>query len=445
VQKQLLSTIKSRYEKDVSSLNGDNKKYISQIFKDRFEYIRERLESNEIITDPQVHNYLQQIVKEILQKNAALAETNALRIYFSRAWWANASSLGEGTILFNIGLFHRLQNEAQVAFVLCHELAHYYLDHGNKNILQYVQTVYSDDFQKQLKSISKTEYNRNAEIEKLALNLGFRNRRHSRADEKSADSMAIVLMQNTGYDLGEALSCLNILDASEKEKYYTPLMLEDVFNSTAYPFKKRWLESNSLSFGETEEEKEKRKVLADSLKTHPDCAVRIERIKNMLKENKQGKKFIVDEKKFGSLQYLFDYEILDYLYSSDRVSKCLYTALQMLQLETNNAYVIGMIGKCWNKIYAAQKNHELGKIVDLPGPDVDEEYNKLLRMIQNLRLTEIASVNYHFLEARAEKCKQSEEFVAALIKSKELNDKPEEKQQWINYYHSQFPKRKFSF
>jgi predicted SprT family Zn-dependent metalloprotease len=90
--------------------------------------------------------------------------------------------MGEGTIFFNIGLFHRLQNESQAAFILCHELAHYYLNHSNDNIHQYVNTIYSDDFQQKLKSIQKLSYEKNKQLDALAKNLLFRNRRHGRDD-----------------------------------------------------------------------------------------------------------------------------------------------------------------------------------------------------------------------------------------------------------------------
>ena len=106
---------------------------------------------------------------------------------------------------------------------------------------------------------------------------------------------------------------------------------------------------------------------------------------------------------------------------------------------------MGMVGKCLNRIYSAQLTHELGKISELPNPEFDQEYNNLLRMIQNLRLTEIASIAYYYLKANQESGKGSEEFVAALIVSKDNAGKPEEKSEWIEYYHSHFKYRKYNY
>jgi len=210
-EKKFQTTLKTRYQEDVTGLRSPHKKYIADIYKERYEYIKERLDNSEIITDTSVQSYLSSLIQVIVQNNPVITQPEKLRIYFSNTWWANAASFGEGTILFNIGLFHRLENEAQVAFVLCHELAHYYLNHSNTSIHQYVNTLYSDEMQLELKKIDKAEYNRNHQLDKLALHLGFKNRRHNREHERSADSMALELMKNTPFDIKEAISCLSIL------------------------------------------------------------------------------------------------------------------------------------------------------------------------------------------------------------------------------------------
>jgi len=443
-EKKLQTDLKIRYQQDVAGLTGSHKKYIADIYKERYEYISERLENNEIITDTTVQNYLSSFIQVIIQNNPTITQPGKLRIYFSKAWWANAASFGEGTILFNIGLFHRLENEAQVAFVLCHELAHYYLNHSNNSIHQYVNTLYSDEMQQQLKKIDKAEYNRNHQLDKLALHLGFKNRRHNREHERSADSMALELMKNTPFDIKEAISCLSILDVADNEKYYTSLQLDQLWNFTSFPFKRRWLEANTLKFVSSQEEKAKNKVLEDSLKTHPDCQVRIASLEKMMTDlsQKGAKAFLVDEQKFHSLKRSFDFQVLESSFAANKVSTCLYTALQMHKADPSNSYVNGMIGKCLARIYTAQKQHELGKIIELPNAAFDEEYNKLLHLLQNIRLSDLAAINYYFMEAHTLSGKQSETFLKALIKSKENFEKPEEAAYWLQYYNNQFSHKK---
>jgi hypothetical protein len=417
-EKVLQEALTAQYHNDISNLNGTNKKYIAEIYKERYELIKEKFADNEIISDPKASAYCQSLAQQILKANPSLP-SNSLRIVFSKAWWPNASSMGEGTILFNIGLFIRLHNESQAAFVLCHELAHYYLNHGNHAIERYVNTVYSDGFQKQLRSIQKSDYRQNQQVESLAKGITFKSRRHSREFEHAADSMAIELMKNTNYDLNEALSCLALLDSVDKDKYNYPLQLARRFDFAAYPFKKSWLKSEALLFAITKAEKPTAED--DSLKTHPDCKIRIQNLTAAVNAlNKAGnKKFIQGEEQFHHLQEQFDFEILNYCFETNKVSKCLYYALEMTEAIPDNIYLHTIIGKCLNELYSRQKKHELGKIVDLPGPDHKEEYNNLLHLIQNLRLQEIAALSYYYLQQYSPAYANDPGFAAVLRTSKE--------------------------
>jgi hypothetical protein len=97
------STIKKRYEEDVSFLSGNNKKYIADIYEERYELIKERFTSNEILTATEPQQYLSALADEILKNNPEY-NSKGLNILFSKSFYANATSMGEGSIFFNIGL-----------------------------------------------------------------------------------------------------------------------------------------------------------------------------------------------------------------------------------------------------------------------------------------------------------------------------------------------------
>lgn len=418
LEKSLLDGVSQRYQKDVAGLSGEHKKYLADIYKERYELIRERFTEGEVLSDKGAQDYLQALVNEVLRGNPSL-KADGLRIAFSRSFYANAASMGEGTILFNIGLFHRLDNEAQAAFVLCHELAHYFLDHSNRNIHQYVSTIYSADFQKKLKDIKRSDYGQNSQLESLGKNLLFRNRRHSRQFEQAADSMALELLKNTHFDVRESLSCLALLDSADKDKYKAPLQLEQQFNFPAFAFKKSWLENDDLVFGSRKEEK----ITAeeDSLKTHPDCRKRIEALKSRVAAYAHAgmQPFVVDEARFKQLKGGFDFEIVEYCFQTKRVTRSLYYALEGLKVYPADPYLATMVGKCLNELYAYQKRHELGKVADLPNPQFSEEYNSLLHLVQNLRLQELAALSYHFLKEKEATLGNHPEFQKTFTISKE--------------------------
>ena len=416
--RKMVEEATARFNKDVSTLKGEHKKYLSEIYKERFENIKGILEGKEIITDQQACSYLGSLADALIKANPVLKASD-LRIVFSNDITPNASSQGEGTILFHIGLFNRLQNESEAAFVLCHELAHYYLDHSNKSIEGYVNTVYSDEFQQKLKNIKKTEYGKNKQLIDLGKSLTFRTRKHSREYEQAADSLALEFMKHTGYHLEGATTVLNFLDTVENNKYYCKLDLAKHFHSDQFPFRKSWLEAdNVLAFTSSEETD---KSIADSLKTHPDCAIRIEKMRGMISQyNKpSNKKFLVSETEFRALQKKFDFNLVEYCFEMDAVSLCLYYTLQMLQTYPENAYLHTMVGRCLNEIYTRQKNHRLNQVTELPGSEHDENYNQLLQMIQNTRLKEIASLSYHYLLQHKAIAEKHKGFSAVMLKSME--------------------------
>ena len=411
LEKQLLGAIKTRYDSDVQQLEGAHKKTIAEIYKYRYENILNYFTEDAIIMDKKASAYLQEIAGQVIRANPSL-NLRDVRVLFCRAWWPNAFSMGEGTVFFNIGLFNRLDNESEAAFTICHELAHYYLNHSNKKIRKHVELLTSDELQKQLKAIQKSEYRRNEQLTNLAIDLSFSSKRHSREFEEEADSMALVLMKNTGYNLNGAISCMGKLDSIDQHKFNKPLKLETVFNFAGFPFKTRWIEAETLMF--VSEETEKDKALEDSLKTHPDCSKRIEKLTPAVTAlNKTGNRdFIVNETLFHELKSLFDYEGLVFAFEKEVISACLYNALKMLQYYPDDVYLHTLIGKCLNEIYAAQKAHTLGRIVALPSPYYREEFNKLLHLIQNVRLYEIASISYYFLHQNKGRFEGNKSFAA---------------------------------
>ena len=394
-EKTLLAAVETRYRSDLARLSGPNKKYTAAIYQQRVESIRSLFAGNQVVTDGPSTEYLNRLLQEILRANPSIP-AGELRVLFSNAWWPNAASMGEGTIFFNAGLFHRLRNESQAAFVLGHELAHYLLNHGNNTIDRYVGLMYSDSMQQKIKSIQKTGYRQNAQLEALARNFAFGSHRHGRAFEYEADSMALTLLKNTSFDPAEALTCLALLDSVDRDKYEYPLDLARRFHFDVQPFHQEWVRADVLAFtnaadDQTEAEK-------DSLKTHPDCIQRIARLRDAVAGLAgKGKKNPVDPAFFDALRARFDYGIIQAAFDNKQVSRSLYLALRMLGEKPDELWLRVMISRCFNEIHQRQKEHVLGRYVDLPGPEYDEDYNELLHLIQNTRLRELAVISYQQL------------------------------------------------
>jgi len=72
--------------------------------------------------DP-VTQYLNQLLEKILENKPELWKE--IRIFALKSEQVNAFSTPQGTIFVNLGLIANCSNEAELAFIICHELAHY--------------------------------------------------------------------------------------------------------------------------------------------------------------------------------------------------------------------------------------------------------------------------------------------------------------------------------
>ncbi|GAB4091286.1 M48 family metalloprotease [Flaviaesturariibacter terrae] len=397
----ILSSLDARYQRDLEALKGrDNRKDLSEIFKSRYETIRQAFVDNEALLNDTAQGYLESLLEPIRRQHPD-HDWNELRLVFSRSPEMNASSMGEGTLFFNIGLFRRLHNESEAAFVLCHELAHYFLGHGNNEIYRKVDHINSKEFKDKVKQIARQQYGQGQAIRELYTDFVFVNRRHGRQVEEAADSMAFELMRGTPYDLRGVLTGLALLDSSDQEKYKEPLALESRFSFANYPFRKSWLESDELIMTGTTTAKDS--ALRDSLKTHPDIDKRIARLQERVGKYNTGHNAAnpVNAALFTALQLRFDNEIIVYCYERENYTRALYYALLMARSFPNDAWLHTFCGRVLNDFYERQKAHQLGRVAERPNNNKHDDYNKLLVMVDNLRLGEIASIAYYYFEQQS--------------------------------------------
>jgi len=387
--------LERQYKQDVDHLPSLNNKDYADLYAERWKNIKEKFDHREIYTAPAAQEYLNAIVDEIVKANPLL-KGRSFHCYFSRSYTPNAAYIGEGIILFDMGLFCQLHNESEAAFILCHEMAHYLLRHQENSMAGYVTTINSPEVQSRLRKIKGSEYNRNAQLATLEKGLSFDSRRHSRDHEAQADSMGVELMRHTGFDMHGALTTLQLLDGIDQNDFDTEAALRQTFDAKDYPFQQKWLHREAGLFaGHVEAPTAE---MADSLKTHPSCPMRMKLLMPMVQSGPDGRGYVVDSAKFAALKETCRYEVIEYAYLSDEYTESLFRALQLLNERPGDEYLVGHIGRLLNGLYAAEKKHRLGKVAVLPSPDQPANYHLLLEFVQNLHVEELAGISYHFLK-----------------------------------------------
>lgn len=388
--------VKSKNE-SIAALGKDHKDDYREIYEDRFEIVSALFDEKKIMADHEAYDYLQMILSKILAGNKELRNI-PIRLVFSKDWWPNAYSVGEGTLVVNAGLLVQLGDEAELVSVICHELAHLYLDHGNKAIRKNIETFSSKEFKEQIRKLSKQEYGAGIELDKLLMNMAFGSRRHSRDNEAEADRQALAFLKNTVYDGHAILDCLGRLDTIDAQPLYDSLTLPSVFNFPDYIFRKKWIAKEAVIFGGMQEEDmySLSKVERDSLKTHPDCARRIELLKDEVSPLTRGKRFAEGETTFNRLKRRFLIDITDHLFEEKNYSRHLYYCLTLLDDSIYRPYAVYATARVLNRLFDCQKDHSFGKVTEKESRWNASDYNMLLRLLDRVRLQELSDLNYYF-------------------------------------------------
>jgi predicted Zn-dependent protease len=155
------------------------------------------------IIEPFVNQYLTAILDSVVRGNRIKGK---YEVVCTRYLVPNAFNLGDNRLYINIGLLEQLQNESQLAFLLCHELSHQLLLHVQDTYIANETRAKDKSIKKEIRDINKAKYNKLDKTFQFIKNTQYDYARHSRSQEKSADSMALVLMMKTNYDLRDLRS-----------------------------------------------------------------------------------------------------------------------------------------------------------------------------------------------------------------------------------------------
>lgn len=129
-------------------------------------HLDEILYSGYVIYGDEVSVYLQQLASKLLNDEPELLKE--LRFYTIKSNETNAFSTAPGIIFVTTGLISQLSSEAQLAFILAHEIAHYEKKHVHEEYVNY-KKISSIKRQEQILQLSQFSKDKELEADQLAL------------------------------------------------------------------------------------------------------------------------------------------------------------------------------------------------------------------------------------------------------------------------------------
>lgn len=265
------NVLSKRVDRDVSTKNMEL--YAEQIAYQKYQLFS----SGQVYFGwTELEEYLNKVLQKVLPDS--LKNDSLLHVYPARIADRNAFTFDDGTIFFNIGLLAELKDEAAVAIVLGHELAHY------------------------INSDSYTTFKSNLKVMgggKKRVGLLINSTHNNRMMELLADSISFELCLKAGYRLN---SGLNIFEQFSHENEWQKS-------------KYSWKSLQWLIF--VDEEMAKNGLTGDTLDyvflSHPDPQYRallLNRILASQKESSAGKSFLVNESSFIKLADAAKHEVV---------------------------------------------------------------------------------------------------------------------------------------
>lgn len=348
-----------------------------------------------IFLDNEIYrNTVQQLIKNVQENNPKQKQLKHTTILFSFGINPNAYAIGNDIIVLYIPLLQKLENEMQLAFIICHEIAHNLLQHSYNSIIEYATLKNSEQLIKQTRALEKTKYNKGQIASGLYKDIIYGKSKNNRKLEHQADSLGFILFKNSFPEYSyEAIKTLKILEQIDEER--DSLSINDykiLFDTEKSPFKESWL--TNKEFSEYNYDNETKFWTIDSLKTHPDCAVRIDYLNKHFKLNKeQG---FQTSKNYNELKNSAVYNTILGLYFIEEYGRSLYQSLLLYKENSDDEFLKHMIHSNLIKLQNAQNTYTLNKHLDTNNPKYSNSYNTFLYFFRQLRKSQLnAIINKH--------------------------------------------------
>ena len=270
------------------------------------------LHSGRVLFNDPVSKYLNEVLDEVLKDNFELRKQ--IRVYAVKSSIVNSFTTDDGIILVNIGLIAQLENEAQLAFVLCHEIAHYTEKHV---INAYVQR----EELKEGEAIKRTSFD-----SKL-----LEQSQYSKDLEQEADRLGLNRFLNTSYS---SKSLANVFEVMR----YAHLPFDDIpfdrgyFNSAFYKIHQSYYLNNVRSV-------EARSDL-DASSTHPSPTARKQvLLTELATEPDKGSDYIIGEPRFNEVRNICRFELTELFLNANSPVKSIYNSFLLQGEFPENSYL----------------------------------------------------------------------------------------------------------
>ena len=370
-----------------------------ELAKDYSEFadgLQKSLEEGSFLLGTPFSSYIEALVSRLQASNPNLPKE--LKILISKDPSLNAYCLIDGTFIINLGVFHWLDNEPQIASILSHEAAHNVLEHSLKRLVKDMEFRKSKEYKSQLAQIKASKYNKSQMAFQFLKGMMYQRGADNKKVEFEADSLGYVFFKKSGFPIGHYPKALELMVYYDtlKPKGLDPKIYSTWFDLPGQPFKEKWLEMEN--FDQYQYDLFEEKIDRQAVASHPEGQERVSYLKNRFPEIDSA---AVEEpamsEELKNLQRMAAMEIIPQMLYREDYGVALYATLLRLQREKDLDYFQPWLGICFQKIYEARKSYTLNRHLDRVNPSSQSQsYQQFLNFIWNLKIGEIEHIYRHY-------------------------------------------------
>ncbi|HLP51365.1 MAG TPA: M48 family metallopeptidase, partial [Chitinophagales bacterium] len=283
----------------------------------------EMLLSGKILFNDPASAYVSKVADNALASEPALR--SQLRFYVLKSTAVNAFATNQGVICVTMGLLAQIENEAQLAFIICHEATHFKEKHSIERYLE------ADKIER-----GRGAYKKMAFDEMLIQKCAF-----SKEQEKEADNKGIEIYLKSNYSTTNLMGIYDVLK-------YAYLPFDDI------TFEKEFLENTYLKLPANYTLKETKEINTaeiddeDEKSTHPSLKIRRKQTEEAIAgaDNRGKKDCLTSQEEFNKIRELSRFELCRLYTLRRNYETGLYTSYMLLKRYPENLYLKKNVAFC---------------------------------------------------------------------------------------------------
>lgn len=291
------------------------KQKTSFLMKNDFEILQMIRDGNMVFGDT-ITQYIYKVAGELLKNKPELL--NELNFFTSKNSSFNAFTSTNGFVFFNVGLIANIQCEAELAFIMSHEIAHFIKKHPLEDHIENIKIIRG-------KSAYKFKTTTGQKLDLIG--------KRSRQSEFEADSIAIKLFLESDYSS-------DFIDKSMEHLHYSSIPL---YNR---PFDKKFFNSQDLEipgcyFLDTCAKLSPIEDVYDANYSHPNVFKRRNYASKILAKATPhpGKEYIKSKEEFEYIRKVAQFELIHLKIRNKEYGDVIYDAFALLQEYPDNKYL----------------------------------------------------------------------------------------------------------